>query len=520
MNGPGGEGGAINLVSRKPTKEIELEGRSGMILDGDLGSGGQWSRYAYAGTRQKGYYAQLSGSIIDQDHFDMSNDFTPAGPGTLGFAQGIAEGFPYENGGNRDRSDNVYYNAYENTVSFFTNPAYTNQPVDSPYDDHSIGGFVEMGTDLIPMNTLKGAIHLPQGRHTEESLVYNYATTPTSVSVSGAKRQEEETWSFAVENTFHAAKWLDLVTGVSYDLNQVLEVVDPANPPVATPSVDAWNWQTAAIYSYSPTGKVHADVSSRIRFPTLFERYSTRFGTKVSDPNLPPERATNYEIGIDDALYHTSPCRRPSFTQTSIQNVFTAANSKTSIVGISPDGSYYGAELSADWDMTRTLRIGNYTYMQRHLDFADAAASAGLTGQVYDAAAATEIEGTPRHKAFLYAAWKPISKLTLTPSLELASNRVALVTSCASTLVPGSGPASTPISATTGSCNKPAPAEILPSYVNIGAYALLNFNAEYQHFDNTNVAVGATNLLDQNYELADGFPESGRQFYANARARF
>jgi len=139
---------------------------------------------------------------------------------------------------------------------------------------------------------------------------------------------------------------------------------------------------------------------------------------------------------------------------------------------------------------------------------------------VYDAAAATEVEGTPRHKAFLYAAWKPISRLTLTPSLELASNRVALVTSCASTLVPGSGPASTPISATTGNCNKPAPAEILPSYVNIGAYALLNFNAEYQLFDNTTVAVGATNLLDQNYELADGFPEPGRQFYANARARF
>jgi len=109
---------------------------------------------------------------------------------------------------------NVYYNTYENTVSFFTNPAYTNQPVDSPYDDHSIGGFVEMGTDLIAMNTLKGAIHYRKDVHTEESLVYNYATTPTSVSVSGAKRQEEETWSFAAENTFHAAKWLDLVTGV------------------------------------------------------------------------------------------------------------------------------------------------------------------------------------------------------------------------------------------------------------------------------------------------------------------
>ncbi len=36
---------------------------------------------------------------------------------------------------------------------------------DSPYCDHSVGGFVEMGTDLIPMNTLKGAIHYRQDIH-------------------------------------------------------------------------------------------------------------------------------------------------------------------------------------------------------------------------------------------------------------------------------------------------------------------------------------------------------------------
>jgi iron complex outermembrane receptor protein len=51
LNGPGGEGGAINLVSRKPTKEVELEGRVGAVFDGDLGSMGQWSSYAFGGTR-------------------------------------------------------------------------------------------------------------------------------------------------------------------------------------------------------------------------------------------------------------------------------------------------------------------------------------------------------------------------------------------------------------------------------------------------------------------------------------
>jgi iron complex outermembrane receptor protein len=49
---------------------------------------------------------------------------------------------------------------------------------------------------------------------------------------------------------------------------------------------------------------------------------------------------------------------------------------------------------------------------------------------------------------------------------------------------------------------------------------LLNLRADYDFTDNFSTAAGVTNLLDQNYSLADGFPEPGRQFYATARARF
>ncbi len=492
LNGPGGMGGAINLVSRKPTKELELEGRVGMIVDGDLGSVGQWNSYAYAGTRQKGYYAQVSGNIVDQDHFDLSKDFSPS-PFSVPGVTGNLASFPYEQGGNRDRSDfkdwrinakagitpnktdeysvnytvqegekdaplsvdrqivqgyfnpgnpgfngnnprfwtwpnwdtsslswlsktqlgdasyiktNAYYSTFQNTVSFYNNASYTNQPADSPYDDHSIGGFVEMGTELIPMNTLKGAIHYRKDVHTEQSIFYNYATSPATVTQSAEKRQAEETWSFAAENTFHATKRLDLVGGVSYDLDQVLEVKQGGVETGAVkPGIDAWNWQTAAIYSYSASGKVHADVSSRARFPTLFERYSTRFGNKTPDPNVAPERATNYEIGFSDTLFRTFHVASAVFysdIEDSIQNAFVGANGQNSIVGINPDGNTYGAEFSADWDVSRTLRVGgNYTYMERHFDFAGAAASVTGSQSLINAVSATQLEGTPRHKAFL-----------------------------------------------------------------------------------------------------------------------
>ncbi len=84
LNGPGGMGGAINMVSRKPTEAFEAEARSGVVMNGDLDDMNQWSSYAYAGTRQKGYYAQISGTIVDQDHFNLSDDFNPTSPSHTG----------------------------------------------------------------------------------------------------------------------------------------------------------------------------------------------------------------------------------------------------------------------------------------------------------------------------------------------------------------------------------------------------------------------------------------------------
>jgi iron complex outermembrane receptor protein len=373
------------------------------------------------------------------------------------------------------------------------------------------------------MNTLKGAIHYRKDTHDEHNINYTYA--PFTTTNARYKRQAEEGWSFAVENTFHATRNLDIVGGVSYDTNEVVEFKENGvNSTAAKPSTDAWNWQTAAIYHYSRSGTVHADVSSRTRFPTLFERYSTRFDAKTPDPNVPPERATNYEIGVSDTLFpglQVSSAVFYSQIEDSIQNAFTAANGMASIIGIKPDGHYQGAEISADWDLTRTLRVGgNYTYIDRDPDFVGAAAGlpAGTDPVTRNAVALSQMEGLPRNKAFFYLAWKATNQLTLTPSLELAGDRTALVTSCASTLVQTGG-ALTPPNANTGNCQRASGAQA-PNYVNIGAYALLNFRADYDWTENFSTAVGVTNLLDQNYSLAEGFPEPGRQFYATARAKF
>jgi len=96
-----------------------------------------------------------------------------------------------------------------------------------------------------------------------------------------------------------------------------------------------------------------------------------------------------------------------------------------------------GGYFRVHWDLTRTLGVGgNYTFIDRDLDFVDEAASlpAGTSQAVRSAAALTQMEGPPKNKAFFYLAWKATNQLTLTPSLEVASDRTAPVTNCASTL--------------------------------------------------------------------------------------
>jgi iron complex outermembrane receptor protein len=589
LNGPGGMGGAINMVSRKPTKGLELEARSGLVMNGDVSDMNQWSSYAYAGTRQKGYYAQISGTIVDQDHFNLSDDFRPTQPGSPGYDPN----FPYEKGGNRDYSDfndwkinakvgitpnatdeysinfttqsgeknaplhtkkellasnpanaqrywnwpyydissvswlsktqvgeasyfksNVYYNTFENRLSSFDAPILNvidpfsqqtqNYAFHSDYEDYAYGGFLEFGTELIPMNTTKATIHYRHDNHSERNFARPDSTAPTRPPyVEPWQHNIEDTWSFAGENTFHATKRLDIVAGISYDYLDVKEAEDyvaGSNPPT-TGSIaqnilttnDAWNWQAAAIYSYSSTGKAHASVSDRARFATVFERYSTRFDTVIPNPNLDPERARNYEIGFSDTIFRQARLSGAVFyseLEDSIQfvtkrvpgatpNSWVFNNSYENI-----DGNHYGLEVSLDWDVAPGVRVGgNYTYLERDLD--------------YDTKGARP-EGTPRHQAFLYLAWSPMEALTITPSLELASDRYAVITS---EPLPTGGPFVAP-------------------YVKTGAYALLNIQAEYKFNENFTAAIGGTNLTDENYALAEGFPEAGRQFFANARWKF
>ena len=375
LDGPGGMGGSINLVTRKPTEPFEAELRTG-------GSEGQWDAYAMAGARHERFYVQGSMSYLEREYWQMSDDFVPTAIEDggernasdnsdsranikVGFtpndtdeyslsytAQEGDKGAPlhvYNNPPNPPNSywrwpewdignlywlsstqlgDNVelktrlFHNTYKNSLFTYDTADYTTQSLagrfQSFYDDQGDGGSVEILTSLGERNTLGGAIHYRRDEHTEYN--FNRPTNPTLSSTEPLQETLESTWSLAIEDTFSVTDELDLVAGVSHEEND-LEKAQDFNAALGlfeypTGGSEATNAQGAAYWRYAEGRQLHVVVSSRTRFPTIFERFSTRFGNAIPNPDLEPERALNYEIGWalqpTDGLVSRRRCSTPT----------------------------------------------------------------------------------------------------------------------------------------------------------------------------------------------------------------
>ncbi len=543
LNGPGAMGGAINLVTRKPTKAFEAEASAG--VGGRSGDEG-WNSYAMAGTRQRLFYLQGSVNYSERDFWTLSGNYEPTSTSlqqadrrlssdssdsrfnvkagftpnetdeyTLNYTSQFGEKgaplnvinnppvpantywrWPYWDlqntaflshtklGESSYVETKLYYNTFSNGLDAFDDGTYASQSLNgrfhSPYDDHAYGAGAEFATTQNAANTIKGALYYRTDVHKEQQT--NRPTHPTLSTTEPVQEQSQNTWSVAVEDTFHARPNVDIVGGVSYDSYDITKAQEfnATRGLFEYPKGGsyAFNWQTAAIWRYSTTSEAHASVSDRTRFPVIFELYSTRFGTVTPNPELGPERATNLEIGwkttrlqnirFEGAVFYSD-------VRSLIQTVVLPdATTQTQNVG---DGEFYGAEVAVDADAGRQLRVGgNYTYISRTVEDA-------LLPNLRPT-------GVPAHKAFLYAAWSPIARLTVTSSLDLAGDRWSDI--------------------------NPPPVPANP-YVRTGSYTLLNLNADYEVLRNFELVFGFKNLSDDNYALAWGFPQPGRTFYFKTR---
>ncbi|MBO9519251.1 MAG: TonB-dependent receptor [Porphyrobacter sp.] len=543
LDGPGAMGGAVNLVTRKPTQAFEAEARASLDLDSDLGYAG-YTTFALVGTRQDKWYAQASYTRNEQDHWDLPGSFVPT---------------PSEDGGERDFSQTedwrfnakvaftpnatdeysisytrqegsknaplhvsdtvasqrnwswpywnidsiywlsttavtdqltlktrAYHNGFDNLLSAWDDATQTTQTrpraFNSYYEDEAWGGSGELAYAFTDTDVLSFALHYRSDKHVEFQQSFPAGTTEPP------QTNKEDTWSIAGEYTGALASALTLTIGASYDWRNLKRAEEYGTVPGggSTPvlfdypirDANTYNVQGRLNWQASEATAFYASVSSRARFPTIFERFSSRFGGAVSNPDLDAERAVNYEVGAstDIGKVHAEG----ALFYSDISNAIVSfpfiyegqAVSQSRNVG---SAEYYGLELSLDARIADTLTAGaNYTFIKRNFDDPS---NAGF-----------EPTGVPTHKGIIYVDWQPVDGLHVYPNLELASDRWTVNTAGT-------------------------------SYYRTGGYVLANFRVDYDVTDKVTLGAGVRNAFDELYYLTDGFPEPGRRFYLTARVR-
>ncbi len=552
LYGPNTLGGAINLVSRKPTKELEGDVTAGVYWDKNFGSNG-YHTDANAGGNYGTWFWQASASYLDKDQFRMSGDFNPTK---------YEDGGDRENSYNRDKKINlkvgwtpregdeytinyinqqgekgsliyagsdtastnsarfwqwpywnkeslylisrtgigkdsylkmrVYYDKFENSIKNYTDGTYSvlkAKPFfQSWYDDYSYGASAEFGTKLTESNTLKLAAHFKDDVHREHG--YNANNAGTKRFKTPVQRDEDRTTSYAIEDTQRIADKLDLVAGVSRDARDTIQAENYQSAtggnlgvivPFQKDDTSAWNPQVGLFYHVTDSEEVHATVSRKSRFPTIKDRYSYGLGTAIPNAALDPEKSTNYELGASGLLGAKTRLQGALFydnVEDMIQSVAitpktlcgataTTCSQKQNIGNV----KVKGIELGLTTSLTDTLEFGvNYTNLYRKNETSDT----------------VKLTDVPRQKLFTYAKWQVIGPLAVLGSVEANSWRYS--SSDATRVASG--------------------------------FAVANIKGMYQFNQAWSAEFGINNLMDKNYELVEGYPEEGRNMFANATWKF
>ncbi len=534
LDGPGAMGGAINLVTRKPTKSIEAEARGTLNLGREAEYAG-YNVFALLGTKQDKWYAQASYTRNFTDHWDLPGGYEPITGSAedggrrgfsrtedwrvnakLGFTPNATDEYsisytrqegsknaplhitdtaasqrnwswPYWNiesiyflsttalGDRATLKTRVYHNSFDNLLRAFDDASQTTQSkgraFNSYYADRAWGGSAQLDVEVSDIDRLSIAAHYRRDKHVEWQQAFpSGATEPKQTSV-------EETYSIAAENKLDLTSALAFTAGVSFDWRNLSRAEDYANNTLIEYPLhngQALNGQAQLVWSVDTQTSLHAGISSRARFPTIFERFSSRFGGATSSPDLKAERATNYEIGgaRDLGPLHVEAAAFYSH----LDNVIVAFPTVFQGQPVTQSrnlgsGNYYGGEIALTAKLSSTLSLGgNYTYTHRDLD--------DPTNNAF------QPTGVPTHKAFVWADWSPVEGLHVLPSADIASDRWTVNTAGT-------------------------------RYYRTGSYVQANLTVNYALREGVEIGAGVRNLFDDYYVLTDGFPEPGRSFFLN-----
>lgn len=524
MYGPNTLGGAVNMITRKPTKEFEGEIGAGVF------SGNGQQEFLTIGSNQGKYYGILSVSNYQRDYFNLSDDFKAAGKEDGGrrensdsedrklnikvgytpndtdeysfnyIMQRAEKGNPfyasdYRGGEEGSRSGwrnrdwrwpewdkTSYYfisktalNDFTLKTRFFYDEFY-NKLEDqtwgwtSEYDDHSIGANLELDYNINEKQLLKLALFQKNDYHKDIS-----SDDPgLDIEVEG------KTQSIGLEHSWKINDKYKWVVGLSYDMNNVKN----AEYRNSSGSISTWdNYdtnvfspQTALYYELSEETTIYGAIGRRSNLPTLSDRYATSDFGYEANPSLKAEISTNYEIGVEHKLGDNHLIKSAVFlTQTKDYiDAVELDNGNDQYQNVGKE-EHIGFEVSTDsyWSDNLSTNFA-YTYIDSELKESTDSSIKYITS-------------IPKHTLSVYSKYDITNKFSIMPSIRYESERYVDNT------------VSTPTTRD---------------------FMVMDFKTMYHITKQLELATGIKNLFDKYYYYTEGHPTEGRNYYATLRYTF
>lgn len=511
-------GGAINLISRKPTRVFEADVSAGE------GSGDFRHGSVNFGTNQGMWYVQGGAAYVESDGMRMSKDFVPTSTEDggirnndyrrdikLSFKVGLTpnasdeyalshynqEGikgqppstvpsaarywrWPYWNkeslyfvsktalGQHELLKVRIYNDRYDNEVDSYTNASYTTLKTSgsgsvgtgrSIYNDRTNGATAELETDRIQGQTLRLIAQYKTDQHKELD----------AVSTLNAKFNDSLA-TVGLEDQIELSTQTQLNLGVSRHQMKPDEVFSLGNPYSLPEAKSVNDAQIGLFHALDDASRTYLTAARKSRLPTLKDRYSQRLGTYVENPNLQPEKADNLEWGyqtrtagiqLHGALFFSDITNK-------IQSVANVSGTKSQMQNVGHAQSR-GVELDARGTWNRWVEgRASYTYV----------ALKNISNP------ATKLTDVPRQKLLLEGTFHLAEQADAVVFTESNSARWASNT------------------------------------VQLGGFTTLNVKGVWKGPKGTSIEGGVFNLSDHNYALADGFPSAGRTWFVDARYQF
>lgn len=533
-------GGAINLVTKKPTKAFEgsldygfESGRSARTMGNSI---------AFSlGSKQESFYVQASGSFMEDQGQQLSSDFkdranignedgnrrdhsvqrdkkfslrlgiTPneSDEYSLSYTnqKGMKEGADYTGRYKKNRlakrywdwpswdkdslyflshtqlggayvKSKIFHDTYQNELRSYDDKARTKQTGKSGFNSHYDDRSIGAGIELGGAISERDMLKFASNYKFDEHKEHN----------DGEPKQtyQDRNYTFVLEYTNNLSDHTTLVLGGGYDVRDAIKAQDYGKPrgggadrlfDFDVKKQDAFNYQALVQHSFDGNDMLRVSFAKKSYFASMKERYSERFKKYIPNPGLKPEVAYHYEIGYERDI-NDSFHLSLSLYQSDIKDAI-----KDVLTGIKEAGA----------ELAQSRNIQKATYQGGELEAVykagDSLEFGGNYSYIYAQFKGQEdrlIHNLPKHKGYLYTEYK-ISQNT---GIHLASVMFSDILSKSeeTTRLPG--------------------------------FALFDVKATHSLSKEFSLEAGIRNLFDKFYEFQEGYPEEGRVFFGNLRYRF